>query len=121
MRRSTAPSTALRVAPDAELERAVERAVARAAEHARKGTKGRVHGNNVTVGVSIVDLEGRAVRVARQARVALRHGVGMTAVIPDQTFFAAPFEVGDAVVAAWKRADAKPLIASPHKTEEAYS
>lgn len=70
---STAPVPArFERALDPQLERAVERAIANAVERAEKGTQGRVNARNVTVGVSIVDVDRRAVRVARLADVALR-------------------------------------------------
>lgn len=67
--------------------------------------------------VAAVEYQGAQVKV----RLALAGGTGLTALLPDREFFQAPFETGDAVVARWRHADAKPLKQSTAFAEEAYS
>ena len=67
--------------------------------------------------VASVEYQGGQVQV----RLALKTGADVTALLTDQTYFAAPVEAGDAVVARWRRSSAKPLKESQSHAEEAYS
>lgn len=66
--------------------------------------------------VAAIEYQGAHVK----ARVVMGDDVGVTSLIPDRTFFAAPFEIGDAVAAAWQPTDARPLAQSPNESKEAF-
>ncbi len=66
--------------------------------------------------VAAVEYQGGQVKL----RIAFGEDADVTALVNDRAFFAAPMEVGDAVVAGWRRDDAITLKTSSADTEEAY-
>jgi len=67
--------------------------------------------------IAAIEYQGAQVK----ARIAIAEDVSMTALLDDRAFFQASFEVGDAVVATWGEADAKPLAVSQFENEEAFT
>ncbi len=83
----------------------------------RPGAAAAADGLAVTSEGRIAAIEYQGAQV--KARVTFSDAVDFTALIDDRAFFAAPFEIGDAVVAAWARGEERAPKASPNQKQEA--